>query len=320
MEARGAVAVVTGGAGGIGLELCRQLLEAGAAGVCVVDNSAARLEAALAALGCPERVSAHAVDVTSLAQVERLREEVLARWTRVSMLFNNVGVVAANNLLDSSWNELKFVVDVNLWGAIHCTKVLLPDLAKEPRAAVVNTSSLEGLIAIPGNVAYCTSKFAIRGFSEALALDLGITHPHVLVTVVCPGLVATQMLHNNRDRVRTDHLDEDGAVERLLGYKLTVQSIERGFQALASTTPQAAAQQVLTGVRAGRRRVLVGSDAVLLDWISRLLPNLFYSRLVYAPSLAIALLLARVVGKKTLALAAALLLLARRAPWRAVAG
>jgi NAD(P)-dependent dehydrogenase (short-subunit alcohol dehydrogenase family) len=317
MEARGAVAVVTGGGGGIGLELCRELLAGGAYGVCVVDNSLARLEAALGALGCPERVSAHAVDVTSLAEVERLRGEVLARWGRVSMLFNNAGVVAANNLLDSSWSELKLVVDVNLWGAIHCTKVLLPELAKEPRAAVVNTSSLEGLIAIPGNVAYCTSKYAIRGFSEALALDLGITHPHVLVSVVCPGLVATQMLHNNRERVRTDHLDAGGNVERLLGFKPTVQGIERGFRALASTTPEAAAQQVLAGVRAGRRRVLIGTDTVILDLVSRLLPNLFYNRLVYALSLSFSLLLARVVGKKTLALAAALLLLQRRAPWRA---
>lgn len=92
------------------------------------------------------------------------REEVLSKWGGVSLLINNAGVVSANNLSDSAWEELELVVNVNLWGVINCTKMFMPDLIDQKEAFCVNVSSLEGFLAIPGDVAYCTAKFAVRGF------------------------------------------------------------------------------------------------------------------------------------------------------------
>ncbi len=204
MRLDGCRAVVTGGGGrsSIGYELCKQLLcNYSAACVCVVDNSQERLDECLDQLqrecsstGEPlelTRVSAHLCDVSDRESVRVMRDEVLGKWGHVNVVFANAGIAHSNSLVDSSWQDIDRVLGVNLHGVINCSKIFLPHLMDQKAAALVTTSSMEGIVAMPGNLLYCASKFAVRGFSEALMMDNKLLCPQVQVSVVHPGFVRT---------------------------------------------------------------------------------------------------------------------------------
>eukprot|EP00511_Aplanochytrium_stocchinoi_P011878 CAMPEP_0204878296 /NCGR_PEP_ID=MMETSP1348-20121228/48672_1 /ASSEMBLY_ACC=CAM_ASM_000700 /TAXON_ID=215587 /ORGANISM="Aplanochytrium stocchinoi, Strain GSBS06" /LENGTH=225 /DNA_ID=CAMNT_0052035267 /DNA_START=1 /DNA_END=676 /DNA_ORIENTATION=- len=223
MRVKKGVAVVTGGASGIGLSLTKQLLSKGCS-VSICDISTERLNKAQTELATlvtelarnsdlNVKCTSHRVDVTQRDQVEAFANEVIEQFGRVSILFNNAGVVAANTL---------------------------------ENVAVVNVSSLEGIIAIPGDITYCTSKFAVRGFSESLMLDNMITKPHVHVMCVHPGMVRTNMLMNNKERINPNALMVKG-YEKYTD-NIDVPALSNGFKKIGSTTPEAAASQILNAV------------------------------------------------------------------------
>ena len=207
-------------------------------------------------------------------------------------------------------------MNVNVNGVVNMTKLLFPLLKVEEEAYIVNVSSLEGLMAIPGDIMYCTSKYAVRGFSEALMLDNALTQPNVRVCVVHPGFVQTDMIRNNAAMVNPNALHVKG-YERFTKM-VTVDSISKYFKRIGSTTPKAAANQILTGVKRNKTRVLVGNDCAILgkrthafgwrhchqlfvlDLIFRIFPRLVYNKFIYFPMLFFVLMGVKLIGKRIL--------------------
>ena len=162
------VAVVTGAASGIGAALSSALADRGA-DLALVDRDAAGLHRiAEAVAGSGRKISQHVLDITDAAKVEDLPRAVLAAHGRVSILINNAGVALAGNFEEVRPEDFDWLMDVNFGGTVRMTRAFLPLLRGEKDAALVNISSLFGLIAPPGQTAYAASKFAVRGFTEAL--------------------------------------------------------------------------------------------------------------------------------------------------------
>lgn len=182
------------------------------------------------------------------------------------LVFNNAGATLVATVANATLDELHWLMDVNFWGVVHGTQAFLPAMRDAGAGHIVNLSSAFGLIANPGQPAYTASKFAVRGFSEALAIELAVERSPVRAHVVHPGGVATDIAHNAR-------LGRRQTPERPREQMLAE------FERMARTPADAAARAIIDGVLRGRRRILVGADARLISTLQRLLPS-GYQRLV----------------------------------------
>lgn len=259
------VAVITGAGSGIGQALALSLARQGCH-IALADVNADGLEATRSRLeGTAVRVSLHEVDVARREGLQQLAEAVVATHGRVSLLFNNAGVACAGSAQDTSEQDFHWLMNINFWGVINGCQVFLPLLRQQPRAHIINLSSVFGLIAMPTQAAYNASKFAVRGYSEALQQEL--RNSNVGVSVVCPGGVKTAIAANSR-------------VDAVLAQKLGgTEGLVKRFNSMARTTPEQAAEIILEGVRKGRKRILVGADARAIHWIVRLFPR-SYDRVI----------------------------------------
>jgi short-subunit dehydrogenase len=159
---------------------------------------------------------------------------------------------------------MEWLININFWGVVHATRAFLPQLSRQPAAHIVNLSSLFGIIAPPGQTAYCAAKFAVRGFSESLRHELAMANSSVRLSVVHPGGVSTNIVRNSRTGAGiTDNARR-------------VQSIER-FDAIAKTTPAAAAQRIITGIEKNQPRILIGNDARIMDLLQRFRPATYWA-------------------------------------------
>jgi short-subunit dehydrogenase len=184
-------------------------------------------------------------------------------------VFNNAGVAVTATVLDASPEDDQWLWDINFHGVVNGTRAFLPLLMAQGSGAVVNTSSVYGLLGVPYQSAYCASKFAVRGFTEALRQELRGTG--VRAVTVHPGGVTTNIARNARIR-----RDPEG-----LGR--TKEELAARFEAVTMTSPEKAAAIIHRGVERGRARILVGPDAYVIDAVSRLTPTHAYgllSRLV----------------------------------------
>lgn len=259
---RGKVVVITGAGSGIGRELSRQLTAAGCQLV-MVDRDVVGLSATAATVAGP--ATQHRVDVSDRAQVVRMAGEVIDLYGGVDILINNAGVsLVGRSLEETALEDFQWVMDVNFWGMVHCTQAFLPSLQQRPEAAIVHLSSMLGLAGMGFQVPYSASKFAIRGFSEALAMELRMTAPQVRISTVFPGGVRTNILENARWRLATSAAKE--AEARALFAKFHLTDVPR------------AARAIIRGIRKKKSRILIGPDARSYDLIARLMPGL-YSRL-----------------------------------------
>jgi NAD(P)-dependent dehydrogenase (short-subunit alcohol dehydrogenase family) len=193
---RGRVAVVTGGAGGIGLAMARAFAARGARIVLAdVDAAAlARAEAELAAAGA--EVFGVAADVTRRESVAALADAAFGRFGAVHVLCNNAGIAVAGPLVGADPDDWRRAMDVNFWGVVHGIDAFLPRMiAQRQGGHVVNTASMAGLVGMQGLGIYCATKFAVVGLSESLRREL---EPHGIgVSVLCPMLVATRIAENS---------------------------------------------------------------------------------------------------------------------------
>jgi len=253
---RGSVAVITGAAQGIGRALALQLAGEGV-NLALADIDRDRLEAAAeAARACGVEVSTHALDVGDAAAIAGLPEAVLARHGRVNLLINNAGVALLGSFEEISLADIEWLFAINFWGVLRMTKAFLPALRLEPAAHIVNLSSVFGIIAPAGQSAYSASKFAVRGFSEALRHEL--EGSAIGLSVVHPGGIATSIAENAR-------------VAAAIGSTTAKQAVA-GFKAAARTTPEAAAARILDGIKRRRKRILIGGDARVIALVQRLFP------------------------------------------------
>lgn len=264
----GDVAVITGAASGIGRALaCRLAREK--MSLALVDVDAAGLEETARQI-CPTRiaVSTHQVDVADAKRMEEFAAEVVERHGRVNLLINNAGVGLLGTVEEISIEEIDWLMRINFWGVVHGVKYFLPLLRREPRARIVNLSSILGIIVAAENSAYCASKFAIRGFTEVLQQEL--EGSSVGVSCVYPGRIRTHISRNLR--VSRGRKEQPGQ-----------ESSRNIHDDNRMTSPEAAANSIVEGIKRGDPRILIGLDAVWAERLQRAFPS-HYQRVVWSLS------------------------------------
>lgn len=250
MKVQGKVVVVTGGGSGMGRALVLRLLSKGAQ-VAAVDLNAASLQETAQLAQAAERLSTHVLNITQREAVEALPAEVMARHGAVDGLINNAGIIQPFvRVNDLDYSAIERVMNVNFYGTLYMTKAFLPHLLQRPEAHIVNISSMGGFLPVPGQSVYGASKAAVKLLSEGLFAELLDTP--VRVTVVFPGAVATNITANSGVEIR---------------------AAEGRQPAAKPLEPERAAQIIVEGMEQNRFRVLVGSDARLMDLLYRLSPE-----------------------------------------------
>ena len=265
MELANRIAVITGAGSGIGRGIALAIARRGGKlALCDIrEESLAETAALAAALGA--HCSTHRLDVADRAAVAALPEAVLSAHGAVHLLFNNAGVAVGGTFERVSEQDFDWLMEINFHAVVRLTRAFLPHLRATDRGWIINLSSLYGLVAPPGQTAYCASKFAVRGFSNALRHELQGTN--VGMTVVHPGGVATGIVRHARLPAGTDPVE---AAERA-----------RHSERLLRMPPEKAGEIIVKAVERERARVLVGSDAKLMAVLERLMP-VGYWRLVGA--------------------------------------
>jgi NADP-dependent 3-hydroxy acid dehydrogenase YdfG len=249
----GKVAVVTGAGSGIGQALAVELARSGAkVAISDVDTEGlAETEQRLKALGAQVKVDR--IDVTEREAFLLYADAVAEHFGKVNQIYNNAGIAFSGDVEVSQFKDIERVMDVDFWGVVNGTKAFLPHLIASGDGHVVNVSSIFGLFSVPGQSAYNSAKFAVRGFTEALRQEMVLAGHPVAVTTVHPGGIRTAIARNA------------GAAEGLDRDELAKMFDKR----LAKTSPQRAAQIILDAVAKKKARVLVGPDAKILDILVR---------------------------------------------------
>jgi short-subunit dehydrogenase len=255
--------VVTGGASGIGRALARELAARGC-DLALADRDEAGLASVVAELAKSGRkVTTHRVDVSEPAQIDAFAAAAIAAHPTLNILINNAGVALLGQFNEIDQAQFEWLMNINFWGVVHGTRVFLPQLSSRPAAHIVNISSIFGIIAPPGQTAYCASKFAVRGFSEALRHELKLALSPVKLSVVHPGGIATNIVRNMRTGVAvTDNARRAEVIEF--------------FDKEFANTAQAAASAIIAGIEKNAPRILIGGDARMLDRLQRILPGTYF--------------------------------------------
>lgn len=262
-EFAGKVVVITGAGSGIGRALALNLAGRGAR-LAISDMDTVGLAGtARQAEALGAEVKADHLDVTQREAVLAYADEVRAHFGKINQVYNNAGIAYHGEFEKSEFKDIEKIMDVDFWGVVNGTKAFLPHLIASGDGHVVNVSSLFGLLSMPGQSAYNSAKFAVRGFTESLRQEMLIAKHPVKVTCVHPGGIKTAIARN-----ATAGPGED------------LDTFANFFdQKLARTTPEAAAATIVNGVRKGKPRVLIGADAKFLDaWVRLVGPS--YQRVV----------------------------------------
>jgi len=249
-------AVVTGAAGGIGRAIAVSLSRRGCHLALADVNEAGLAESAQMATANRVRVSLHRLDVADRAAVAALPKAVTTAHSGVDLLVNNAGVALGGTFEQVSEKDFEWLFDINFWGVVRLTRAFLPLLKASNDARVVNLSSIYGIISPPGQTAYSASKFAVRGFSQALRHEL--EGAGIGVTVVHPGGVATSIAANARAY-------EGASADEIARARDRAKKLLR-------LPPEAAGELIVAGIERRKARVLVGSDAKLIAILERLAP------------------------------------------------
>lgn len=251
------IAVVTGAGSGIGRALAIELSKRGAH-VAITDINEEGLSVTAekcTSLGAQvfQKISNSSV----LSEVQELVKDVLDEFGHVDIVINNAGIALGKKTLEeTSYEELERIVNINLWGVIYGSKEFLPYLKVRPEAAIVNISSIFGLAGIPEQVPYCTTKFAVRGFTESLRGELAQTN--VEVYTVHPGGINTNIAEDALKEA-SDNAEKRKEVEN--------------FKKFLAHSPEKAAKIILKGVSKKNYKILIGEEAYLFDIMTRALPQ-----------------------------------------------
>lgn len=253
MRASGKTIAVTGGGNGIGRELVLELLNRGAR-VAALDISEGGLAQTAELAGArKDRLSTHVVDITDRTAVEALPDAIIAAHGQIDGIINCAGIIQPFvRFNDLGYDAIERITRVNYWGPIYMVKTFLPLLLKRPEAHIVNVSSMGGFVPVPGQTMYGATKAAVKLFTEGLHSEL-VDSP-VRVTVVFPGAIHTDISKNS-------------GVGGPAGAEQSAEASK-----IKMTEPDVAARTILDGMEKNAYRVMVGSDATMLDRLSRLSP------------------------------------------------
>jgi short-subunit dehydrogenase len=261
---RGAAAAVTGAASGIGRALALELAARGC-DLALADRDEAGLATLAAEIGrdASRKVTVHGVDVSDPKQIEDFAKAATSAHPGLNIVINNAGVALMGTFGEIELSQMDWLMNINFWGVVRSTRAFLPHLSTQREAHIVNLSSIFGIVAPPGQTAYAAAKFAVRGFSESLRHELQMANSPVKLSVVHPGGVATNIARNSRSgNGMTDNARR-------------AQSIER-FDAVAKTTPAAAALRIIAGIENNQPRILIGNDARFMDLLQRFRPGTYW--------------------------------------------
>ncbi|MEX0767786.1 MAG: SDR family NAD(P)-dependent oxidoreductase [Microthrixaceae bacterium] len=272
----GSVVAITGAGSGIGRALALDLATRGAnLALADIDSDGlaetVMLVEATTHNNSRSKVTATSLDVADRAAVEAWAAQVVEEHGKVNMVINNAGVALTAMIEGMSYEDFVWLMNINFWGVVYGTQAFLPYLKESGEGHVVNISSVFGLLSIPTQSAYNASKFAVRGYTDALRMELEIADEGVSSTTVHPGGIRTNIARN----ARTD--------SSALSISGSAKELADNFDRMTLTTPDKAASQILKAVQRNRRRALIGPDAKVFDLVSRL-PAPLYQRVLVAGS------------------------------------
>lgn len=258
MKFEGKICVVTGAASGIGRAVALQLIRDGAiVALSDIDEAGLAETVRLADAVTANHVRSDRLDVGDADAIDAYATMVKDSLGAADYIFNIAGMTRLGSFEETSMEAFEQVMNVNYWGVVRMSKAFLPQLM-ETKGGIANISSLFGFIGFPNQSHYCSSKFAVRGFSETLAQELA--DKGVSVTSVHPGGVDTGIVRN---AILDGSNNQPGKQDEM----------QTRFKKAAITTPQKAAEIILNGVAKGKRRVVVGRDAKFLSFVQRLFPQ-----------------------------------------------
>lgn len=262
------VAAITGAGSGIGRALAEQLAERGCNLALSDVDEAGLAETVLRCERSNVQVTPATLDVADRDAIYAWADQVVADHGKVNLIANNAGVALGASAAGQSMQDFEWLMDINFWGVVNGTQAFLPHLRNSGDGHIINISSVFGLVSIPTQSAYNASKFGVRGFTDALRMELDIDPCGVSCTTIHPGGIKTNIARN----ARTD--------ESMIIAGSDPDEFVQEFDKLARTTPDKAARQILKAVERNRRRALIGPDAVLFDIMSRLPAGLYQRILV----------------------------------------
>lgn len=266
----GKVAVITGAGSGMGRYLAVLLAKAGAnVAICEINpTTLAETEEMVKAY--PVKVSSHVLDVADKAAIDGLPAQVIDEHGQVDLVFNNAGVTVDSPFEDMSEQDWDWVININLHGVINGSRAFLPHLKQRPEAALINTSSIFGMITVPNQSVYHTAKFAVRGFTECLAKEL--KGSNVQIHSVHPGHIGTNIVTNARMNTKEDKVNPmQEMMGKLIGIGSTQEEMADFFRN-NGMHPSRASNIILKGVLKNKSRIFIGADAKLMDLSQRLTP------------------------------------------------
>jgi short-subunit dehydrogenase len=261
---RGSTAAITGAANGIGRALAIELAARGC-NLALADRDGAALQTVASEIATTysQKITTHVFDVSDIKAIEAFAKDAVTAHPTLNILVNNAGVALMGTFAEIDLSEMEWLININFWGVVRGTRAFLPHLSLQRQAHIVNLSSIFGIIAPPGQCSYAAAKFAVRGFSESLRHELQAANSPVKLSVVHPGGIATHIARNSRTGSgMTDN-------ER------RAKSIER-FEAASKTSPQQAALRIIKGIENNEPRILIGSDARMMDLLQRFRPATYW--------------------------------------------
>ncbi len=263
---RGKVAAITGAASGIG-RATAELLSRQGCHVALSDvNEQGLAETAERCRAQGVQVRTARVDVAQREAVHAWADDVARELGAVHLIINNAGVSLGATVEDTRYEDFEWLMNINFWGVVYGTKAFLPHLKAAGEGHIINVSSVFGLIGFPTQAAYNAAKFAVKGFTETLRQEMETEGLPIGVTCVHPGGIKTNIARNARATYRKGWVEENSREE---------------FETRFFSTPERAASDILSAILSNRRRKLIGTDAVLVDLVQRMMPS-FYQRLLVA--------------------------------------
>ena len=257
----GKIAVVTGAGSGIGRELALQLNQAG----CRLHISDISPDGLAGTVGLLPRqdvpAESHILDVADKAAVHAWAERIGEVDGHVDVVINNAGVALMSKVEDMRYDDIEWLMGINFWGVVYGTQAFLPLLRLASQGHLVNISSVFGLIGVPTQSAYNAAKFAVRGYTEALRQEMAGSNVHVCC--VHPGGIKTNIARAARSSDTKTSADERA----------------EAFEKAAGTPASDAAKQIINAIEQRRPRLLIGKDALLISFVTRLFP-VRYPRLI----------------------------------------
>lgn len=251
------VAAITGAASGIGRMLAVCLARENCH-VAIADVNKEGLQETRSMIGKNVNVSVHTIDVSDYKQVQLFADDAVAWHGGVDIIINNAAVLLGDFLDTVTLEDFHWLMNINFWGVVHGTMAFLPYLQKRPEGHVVNISSINGIMPNPNNGPYCSAKYAVKGYTETLYQEMRGTSIHV--SCVHPGGIKTNIARNARVKNTLSGISADAAAALY-------------DEEVFHTSAESAARDIIRGIRKNNPRIMVGLDAQIMDFLTRMFPK-----------------------------------------------